>query len=252
MAEKDVPHVLPGDDAREGIGLGQLDPVHPVDADVEGRVVHEDIDGPAGRLGQPRAQPALPRRTVLAGGDGLVPQRVEEQEHPLGRRVHALHKALPVVHHARQFGAQRRTVVMVADHKEGAKRKPGQPPGQPAIGARVTVIGQIARDDAERRIAMQPPDVVEHAPQPLARVEPPDRLARRRQMRVCHMDDLHRPSPLSLPWWRLTRRAWPLGRNLRRQEATAPAPAPQATSSIVQGTPNPSDARSPSATFAAG
>ena len=93
MAEEDVADVVALEQGGEILRIVELDQVHQRVADVEGRMVHEEIDGGAAGLREFRRQPCAARRVIKAGGGWRALQRVEEQEVAAIARDGMLHVA---------------------------------------------------------------------------------------------------------------------------------------------------------------
>ena len=80
VAEEDVAHVVAIEQAGKHLGVVELDAVHQRVPDVEGRMMHEDIDGSASRLRQFGRSPSAARRIVETGGRWRTFQRIEQQQ----------------------------------------------------------------------------------------------------------------------------------------------------------------------------
>lgn len=174
--------------------IGQTDAVQAGDADVEGRMVQEQIDRPVAGFGQSVAEPGrAPRAEAAGAAAGLV--RIEQDQVAARAAEYRLDEAVPV---ARRFGESRAEggpVVVVADQQAVRHAQDAQRRAQRRIGRRGAAVGQVAGEDAERRVAVLGVDVGEAGVQPGARVEPEQSRPRRHEMQVGHLGDLHRATP---------------------------------------------------------
>lgn len=189
MPEEDVPDVAgAGEHLGEGFCLGQLDPVEMRNADVTGRVVHEQPDRPtAGRIQLP-VQPVEPRRAKLAGRGLAAVPGIEEQEQATTGLVGVLGEAVLVARRVREGGTVPGAVVMVSKHQEAGQRVSRQAFAQPVIGGGVTVIGQVTGEDAEFGVAVPACDVVKAPVEPLGRIAAPQLPAGSDKVRVGELD----------------------------------------------------------------
>ena len=191
VAEEDVTQVAPPLDCPdEGLRIGEPDTVERRDADIERRMVHEDVNRPVIGLVELPREPIRPRRAEHA----VVPARlngIEQQHAPLGRVQGALDEAVRVGRCLRQGLQQGLPAVVVADHHVVWHAERRESVAQLAVGGRLPAVGQIAAQHAEGRVAMACVDVGKAGVEPGARIDPVDRLSGADQMGIGDLHDLH-------------------------------------------------------------
>ncbi|MDQ7775623.1 MAG: hypothetical protein Q4615_06780 [Paracoccus aminovorans] len=153
-------------------------------------MVDEDRHGRRTRFGQRRVQPGKAIGAVdAADHPGLV--RVQEQE-PAGIGIKdGLDVTVRVARVIGEGGDEFGAAVVIAQQKPHRKGRRRKDLAQKRIGFGIAVIAEISGDHQKVRVGVPPQDVGHRRAQPRLGIDAIGGDARRHQMRVSQLDDLH-------------------------------------------------------------
>ena len=134
---------------------------------------------------------------MLNTGPELV--RVEANQPHIARVDHALHEAVLIRRGTGEGGAERRAVVVIADHQGDGPGQGGQQALEPGIFRAPAVMGEVPHQDQPIRVGMHAHCMGQPLCQPRAGVETYDGLTLQGQVQVCHDKDLGHRVPLVFP-----------------------------------------------------